>query len=612
MQLGPIDLEYLHQDKIGGIIAEGLTVLYEKKPESPVQYLAYWLLQYNKTQENKQKFDYSVLQKAKEVNKFIEQQYKLKLELEEQLRLKNEHEKQEQDFIDKINNDPYHEELINQEYPDYMQRKFKLSSVNICKFVNQKQEVDIDLVDDETAFTNTKAQKLLYYIGTSVNQRFLQNTYLSEQATITYDVLKPPQPLEDGTIPQQKGTYIPNVVKEPKIYFHRFPSLGAYYTFLVVYETFLFEDAFDQGLTDCLEYQKKIKAQELDISQRKEQLDQDLLKIDDEEEKNRMIEEFNEYKDALQQIDPPSFLSQRHQLVFCVDTLRQDREISEVEREQIYEFGQLFGQGFSKVERELLQKDIDAQIQYLESAPQFIFQDELQTYVEEKQINLEEFKTNELVYSYEVECLSMEFNKKLLQNQEYLNKLFELTQRRVIKFPNILKAIFLLLGYTKDETQIENVLNWKYVKTLVNEELISKVLLIDHRGPKAAPLQYSTVSRLEKLIEKYEPEKIYNYNIGLGILYDFLQNYFKLRRLDIDLRKALNEQIRQQIKEAQQQIAELIDKRDKDILQATEEFQPIEEGQEFNLEQFTEKWNTDNPFPIVHADPVDDVDEDLE
>jgi hypothetical protein len=28
MQLSPIDLNYLHQESIGGVIAEGLTVLY--------------------------------------------------------------------------------------------------------------------------------------------------------------------------------------------------------------------------------------------------------------------------------------------------------------------------------------------------------------------------------------------------------------------------------------------------------------------------------------------------------------------------------------------------------------------------------------------------------
>lgn len=74
------------------------------------------------------------------------------------------------------------------------------------------------------------------------------NIYLSEKAVLTYEVLKPMQPLEDGTIPINYGKYIPDLTKEPRIFFHRFPALGCYYAVPMHYETHLFEDAFDTGL----------------------------------------------------------------------------------------------------------------------------------------------------------------------------------------------------------------------------------------------------------------------------------------------------------------------------------------------------------------------------
>lgn len=41
------DIKYLKQDAIGKIIAQGLSELYQKKPEKPVSYLAHWLLTYS-------------------------------------------------------------------------------------------------------------------------------------------------------------------------------------------------------------------------------------------------------------------------------------------------------------------------------------------------------------------------------------------------------------------------------------------------------------------------------------------------------------------------------------------------------------------------------------
>jgi hypothetical protein len=38
-----------------------------------------------------------------------------------------------------------------------------------------------------------------------------------------------------------KGCYIPDVVKETRIYFHRFPKLGCYFAIPMTFETCLFE-----------------------------------------------------------------------------------------------------------------------------------------------------------------------------------------------------------------------------------------------------------------------------------------------------------------------------------------------------------------------------------
>ena len=41
------DSEYIMQDKVGLVIAKGLSVVYKQKPENPVDFFAKWLLQQN-------------------------------------------------------------------------------------------------------------------------------------------------------------------------------------------------------------------------------------------------------------------------------------------------------------------------------------------------------------------------------------------------------------------------------------------------------------------------------------------------------------------------------------------------------------------------------------
>jgi hypothetical protein len=62
--------------------------------------------------------------------------------------------------------------------------------------------------------------------------------------------------------------------------------------------------------------------------------------------------------------------------------------------------------------------------------------------------------------------------------------LTSLAENRIIKFPIVLQAILYLLGYDKREINLPgtNVLNWKYVRNLLNDVLIDKLLAYSHKG----------------------------------------------------------------------------------------------------------------------------------
>jgi|JI6StandDraft_1071083.scaffolds.fasta_scaffold02926_9 hypothetical protein len=46
-----LDMQYLKNDKVGKVIAQGLSQLYQQKPQKPVTFLAHWLL--NHSENNK-------------------------------------------------------------------------------------------------------------------------------------------------------------------------------------------------------------------------------------------------------------------------------------------------------------------------------------------------------------------------------------------------------------------------------------------------------------------------------------------------------------------------------------------------------------------------------
>ncbi|CAD8201854.1 unnamed protein product [Paramecium octaurelia] len=615
MQLSPIDLDYLHQESIGGVIADGLTVLYNTQPEKPIEFLAKWLLQYCKTSTQKTHFYDDLQKKEQNIQTFIQQQKQEKERLEELLQFKQKTMEQELNYIEYLRNHPYHQELIIQEFPDYLMKKFNLAGVYICYFTHQKQEVEIDLVDDENAFINQKAPKLLKYVGTSLNQNFLLHQNLTEQAILTYEVLKPP-PVEEGKAPEvYKGIYIPDVVKEPKVYFHRFPKLGCYFAIPMNFETSLFEDAFDAGLVNRIKYNSEVETQKSEIKTKELEHAEQLQNAESEDQKQQLEEEHQNYLSSLPQLVEPPFLGIQQQYIVCGDTLGQDRKLSQEERNQLYDLIQQFGQSYQEKEIALLSEDINQQIEYQNTIPEKLeenYLDQENQFVEQQAINLEELKqSNERDYNYEIECIKFDFLKQQFTAKDFASTFLNLTKRRVIKFPNIIKALFYLLGYKKEEITLENKLNWKIVASQIDYRFLAKLALINHRGPKEAPLQHATISRLQKLVDVYDEEKVTNYNWALGYLQRFLTLYCKLRKEDVAIRKEILQEKKQQLQAAQELLAQLLEQKETDLQAAKANFQG-EEGEEFDEQKWIEQWESEHNLPEIGPEPQDEIDDDLE
>ena len=54
---------------------------------------------------------------------------------------------------------------------------------------------------------------------------------------------------------------VKEVVREPRIHYFKVPRLGSYMAIRLEYNTCLYEDSFDAGVTDLLEKNEKRRAQ---------------------------------------------------------------------------------------------------------------------------------------------------------------------------------------------------------------------------------------------------------------------------------------------------------------------------------------------------------------
>jgi hypothetical protein len=98
----------------------------------------------------------------------------------------------------------------------------------------------------------------------------------------------------------------------------------------------------------------------------------------------------------------------------------------------------------------------------------------------------------------------MNFELGLLKSDEEYRKRFDdLVDRKIVKLQNLIKAIFYLLGYNKEDICIEGtqILFWKKARHLWNKDFIDKLEKYKFPGCKEHDVKaYQTINFIEKMI----------------------------------------------------------------------------------------------------------------
>eukprot|EP00825_Cyclidium_porcatum_P010125 TRINITY_DN1518_c0_g4_i2.p1 TRINITY_DN1518_c0_g4~~TRINITY_DN1518_c0_g4_i2.p1 ORF type:complete len:668 (-),score=196.14 TRINITY_DN1518_c0_g4_i2:102-2105(-) len=628
------DIKYLMSDQIGKILGQGLATLYQVRPKFPIEYFGKWLL--NKSQEIKNQ---QTTLKQEEFKTQLKQEFENRKiqedqELEETKKKKAKKEELNEQFKQKIRDHLYHDELLVSEFPEYLEKTIGLTGVYVGYLNYPVKEINDD-EEDENAHLQTTLPKLINYIGYSASHtELMKGKTLPKEQSVTGEVFKekepeeqPPQQNEDEQQPKvvvQKPTYvyIPDVVKEPRMTFFRIPKLGAYIAIPLIYKSCLQEHSFQTALEERQKFIKAKEDQDLLRAQKQQEYDDKLKEMEEAgEDTTEFTKNFKAEMDAMEVIKESDIINDKKEYVVCADTMGQDCEITEDNRKFLEDYVKLFAQSWEQKEVELLKKDIDKQITYLHSLPANYkdlvdnYNDQEEKSAEEKAPQFEEFKEkNEKEYTFELDCAKLDKLKELLEDKVVQEYFLGMKEFRVLRFPIILQNILYLLNYKREEINIPNthLLNWKYVKEMINPDLIKQIISYNLRGQKPNKVEkYALVNRILAKVEKIDQDQVDQYNLYYGRLLKWLKCTCKLRKQDIENRRANIEKkktLRQSKIEEEAKLQEL----KATSKQAKLAEIPPEEQEAFDWTSWEKQFSDEHPPIEIPEEVQDEVDEDCE
>lgn len=112
-------------------------------------------------------------------------------------------------------------------------------------------------------------------------------------------------------------------MREPRIWFKRVPRLGSFLSVPLVYNSCLSDEALEAAIAD-----------NIDVSQRKAELQKEIDLFDDEQEQRKEAaatanEPFEPEEREWPVIDYAPFISTEEKWVVCLDTMGQDRQFTD-------------------------------------------------------------------------------------------------------------------------------------------------------------------------------------------------------------------------------------------------------------------------------------------
>jgi len=368
--------------------------------------------------------------------------------------------------------------------------------------------------------------------------------------------------------------FVSEVVENKDVHFWKVPRLGSYMAIPLVYKSCLSEKALDEAIIEWAEVSKQIEAQDKERAEWEEEQAQ----IQDDKEKSG--EPYEPEEHHWPELKAAPFLSVEKKFVICIDTLGQDRQLTEEQKRFALKTTVDFREAWEKFEHDKLVLDRDMRMRIKEEDREYAsdnvdkLKDDEDRYVQER-LTEEEDIEDEDEKNLASNKIRLEYQAKLFKDDEEIKRRFDdLKQFKVIKFGKFMQALLYFLGYPKDEVVEPGTQKffWKTAKNYLNEDFLDKMEKYDFRNSKPAEYQkYQTLNYIETIIAGIDPVEVDEYNFAAGRMYRWLKFALENRKLDIIRRTALilkereerDSKIKQKEERKQRRDAELDENRKK-------------------------------------------------
>eukprot|EP00826_Nyctotherus_ovalis_P043996 TRINITY_DN4704_c0_g1_i5.p1 TRINITY_DN4704_c0_g1~~TRINITY_DN4704_c0_g1_i5.p1 ORF type:complete len:285 (+),score=136.40 TRINITY_DN4704_c0_g1_i5:467-1321(+) len=269
-----------------------------------------------------------------------------------------------------------------------------------------------------------------------------------------------------------------------------------------------------------------------------------------------------------------------------MDTLGQDREFTEEQKEFVFKIVNKFRKTWEEHEKARLISDRELKEEEKAKDDKFLEEQAAQTQeeedklVEEKMAMLLEPPQEDEEEERKVEPMDEEEKKehedlfrweckvKQLTQGVFQESLLAFHKYNVVKMPRIMQSLFYLLGFAREDLcEIgTNKLFWKKAREYWNEDLLRKFDEYTPVGPREGEYKkYQTINFIEKNLEGIAEEEVQSYSLALAKLFACLQTTIAARKADILKRKAKRENLIRLREEVIQRSEERAEQRTKEL-----------------------------------------------
>ena len=363
-----VESNYLNNKAFTTVLNLALVDLYKKQPNNPISYLAHFLLNESRSQLIQTDIQEIELIQKEFKNKAIVKKQKESEEEAIQKQLEQKAISQKNKLFEVIQNSDDIERDLGKICNSL---KELTNSTGVYFSLYEQKRRFISIEEDENA--HLLPDNEIRYIAFDDNSKFLENKCLEQGEGVTYNLFASNEENQDNVkvddednnfdkkeSTEPKNIYIEEVIRNPNIKFYLEPKLGCYLALDLTFLSSLSNKSLESSILKLNEYNQEIA----EIEQRRllkeaelKELEEKRKEGDDQDARQIINEEVKEEVAILKEFD-----KDEKKLILSLDTLGQDREYTQDEKEYIFKIGKFIQTSWYELEHKLLLKDRDMRI----------------------------------------------------------------------------------------------------------------------------------------------------------------------------------------------------------------------------------------------------------